>query len=299
MPATLFDDRARRNTEKYAVSCKNISRHNPRFTPCHANVAARGFIMRIFPSVSSAVLSSVVAIAAFGLTACSGAADNGTGSTDEAIVGGQVASTYPEAVFVDTDIDLKTNSEYACSGVIVAPKVVLTAGHCVSGHSTWEVTAPFVKGATAIKVSSATSNYVPLKGDIENTNSVDLGLLFLEKPIKLASYPTIATTILAAGAEVRSVGRTLNNTPSFTDLYYSQLEPVYTIVTNNGAAQTLPYSYITYDKIQGGDSGGPVMRSGTHQIVAVNSSSNATAGYETLARVDEESKWIAAEIAKH
>src|SRR5437773_1211402 len=54
---------------------------------------------------------------------------------NEAILNGQPATDFPEAVIV-----LIPNS--GCSGVLVRPTIVLTAGHCVAGESSWTIVAP-------------------------------------------------------------------------------------------------------------------------------------------------------------
>ena len=80
------------------------------------------------------LLTSTVA----GVTACSAGAGN-DGSRPANIVGGVRASDHPEAVLVDMD-------GAACSGSLIAPRVVLTAGHCVDGSSVWTITAPYAGG---------------------------------------------------------------------------------------------------------------------------------------------------------
>ncbi len=55
----------------------------------------------------------------------------------EPIVGGAVANEYPEAATLN--IDVTQSMYYACSGTLIAPQVVLTAGHCVAGHHHWDV----------------------------------------------------------------------------------------------------------------------------------------------------------------
>src|SRR5689334_21382025 len=73
---------------------------------------------------------------------------NHTTMCDEgsAIVNGSTASSYTEAVL----IDMYRNGQIAasCSGSVVAPQVVLTAGHCVDGFTGWRVRAPYAKGQT-------------------------------------------------------------------------------------------------------------------------------------------------------
>src|SRR5262249_2169214 len=64
-----------------------------------------------------------------------------TKGPSEPIIGGTNASAFPEAVLVDMSRNGKLVA--ACSGAMIAPKVVLTAGHCVAGFDGWRVTAPF------------------------------------------------------------------------------------------------------------------------------------------------------------
>src|SRR5580704_14466684 len=67
------------------------------------------------------------------------------------------ATAYPEAALVDAFVDGQVGAY--CSGALVAPSVVLTAGHCVKGKDglvpdAWRITLPYAGGA-AVEASGA------------------------------------------------------------------------------------------------------------------------------------------------
>lgn len=205
--------------------------------------------------------------------------------TIEPIIGGTAASAYPEAAYLN--IDLTTSGGYACSGVLIAPKVVLTAGHCVDTHSKWEV---YVGGAYRLSTDAVTYDWNENGAEQVNPAHHDLGLVFLCDAIKLASYPTISKVSAASGAKAINVGRVLNGVVKSSDYQAATtLSP--------GAAVGFPFDYYSTDVIQPGDSGGPVFLSGTHTVAAVNS--GAGSGKQVLARTDLVYSWIAAQIAAH
>src|SRR5512140_1040358 len=81
-------------------------------------------------------------------TGCSAADAPNPGSSDpagesvavtvEPIIGGAEAVAYPESALLDIDRG-PTGSYWVCSATLIAPRVVLTAGHCVDGHTKWNV----------------------------------------------------------------------------------------------------------------------------------------------------------------
>ncbi len=223
-----------------------------------------------------------------GAAACAGSSSTGGRQSDD-IVGGTSAASYPEAVLVDL---LKGGEPYAaCSGSLIAPNVVLTAGHCVHGISSWVVTAPAASGQRAKGIRGETYDW-NASGEEVDPNEHDLGLVFLDAPITLSSYPKLATAPLASNRTVYNIGRIQDGQLSDTELFVSK-----SIKVKSAASAGFPYDYLATDAIEAGDSGGPDVEPGSapHTIVAVNS--GAGGGTEVLARVDLVRDWILGRVA--
>ncbi|MBW2458171.1 MAG: trypsin-like serine protease, partial [Deltaproteobacteria bacterium] len=120
----------------------------------------------------------------------------------EPIVGGSEASDYPLAVLVN----MKRNGWHAssCSGSVIAPRVVLTAGHCVVAYDGWDIIAPYAGGQTASSTQAVTYDWTDNGGTV-NPNQHDIGLVFLDSDIVLTHYPIIATHKLASGTKILNI----------------------------------------------------------------------------------------------
>lgn len=190
------------------------------------------------------------------------------------IVGGNTASAYSEAALVNMNGSI-------CSGSVIAPKVVLTAGHCVDGYSSFGIVAPYANPRQTAKGVSTWTEYTQT-GQWVNPSAVDVAVIVLDRAIDLASYPKLAQAPVAAGTKVVNVGRIDDGVASSTNLFVGK-----EVAVKAGSSWGFPKAYVTDEIIQSGDSGGPVYLAGAaspRTIVAVNSGGGG--GTQVLARVD-------------
>lgn len=210
------------------------------------------------------------------------------------IVGGALASAYPEAVLVDMYEAGASWPSSICSGSVIAPRVVLTAGHCVEGFAKWRIKAPFAGNQTVSASSAGTYDWAGVSGGTVDPSRHDVGLVFLDAPISLSSYPTVASAAVASGSSLVNVGRIQDGVASNTSLFVGA-----PVTVRSGSTIGHPYAYYTTEIIQSGDSGGPCIVPGStpHKIAAVNS--GAGGGTQVLARTDLVFAWIDGQVKAH
>jgi secreted trypsin-like serine protease len=213
------------------------------------------------------------------------------------------ATEYPEAALVDV---LRGGQLGAyCSGALIAPSVVLTAGHCVKGQAglvpdAWTVTLPYAGHQRIDAVGAVTYDWESTNGTVD-PGKHDIGLVFLARPVHLPAgqCPRLATEPLRDHTDVVHVGRLDDGHLSTTSLFVGEPVPVI-----DGTAAGFPFDYDAEAVIARGDSGGPVEQPGAnpHVIVAVGSGSYPGKN-EVLARVDllnsPSNRWIAEQIGVH
>jgi hypothetical protein len=209
-------------------------------------------------------------------------ADSVSGGATDPIVGGRPASDFPESAIIDI-LSAGGQTVGACSGAVVAPRVVLTAGHCVADVAQWRVRAPFAGNQTSLAKVGIT-DYVNTGGTV-NPDTLDVAVIVLDQAIELDEYPALSSSAVPDGTQMRLLGRIREQGGQVTNTFFVTNTPV---AVRDAAGSGFPLHYLTVERIQPGDSGGPnILESslnGKHVIAGVNSGGGG--GTAILARVE-------------
>ncbi|APR85575.1 Hypothetical protein A7982_10924 [Minicystis rosea] len=207
--------------------------------------------------------------------------DESTESAAAAIRDGSSANTYREAVLIDGERYGSLGEP--CAGVLVAPRVALTAARCVSGMDRFRVRS---------YNGDALGRWAEIYDSAPGDASRGLALVFLDRAIWLNGYPEIASWPLASDDRVVAVGRARDGEVSSNGLYMSA--PVEAV---NAASHGYDNHYAVAPVTETGDYGGPVFAENTHVLVAVSDGTGD--GASLLARVDLARNWIRQRVAQY
>jgi secreted trypsin-like serine protease len=214
---------------------------------------------------------SKLTAAIFGVTAAIPAANASTGSE---VVGG---SSVPPGKWPDAIAVLGTTG--TCSGTLIAPDVVLTAGHCAA-IDPFAVVANTTDYTTGTRVPVAEITTYP-----DWQTSYDVAVIELAQPI-----PDVAPRQLAAacsfngfraGSDVQLVGFGQTGTAANTRLYEATAPVIDPDCTNGHGCREPGGEFVAGDATTSscfGDSGGPVYLDTPRGTIAIGTVSRGVSG---------------------
>jgi hypothetical protein len=130
------------------------------------------------------------------------AACGGTGDTDGATESAKQALEGANVSIAIHDADGKRIG--TGTGVLIAPKLVLTAAHLVAGNAKWSITTADGK-ATVMGHRALTKDWMDYDSLKAHPRKTDVAVIYLDHAINLPAYPKLATARQSDGASISRV----------------------------------------------------------------------------------------------
>jgi secreted trypsin-like serine protease len=270
-PPLIRADEELRGTHVIETMLSIPTKSSPGFPAARLGIRLAGDLRhRVRPTLLLAVLFSTAILAA------------STSPPASAVIGGASAQTgtFPSLAYV---VDFQGQLAYQCTGTVIAPSLVLTAGHCAENmqtgapfnHSGFRVVTGAVDPLQPGEAVSTVLGVIVYPGLERKVDKGDVALLVLSTPtsappITLASPQQVKRLAAGAPATIVGWGKTAFEQTTLTE----QLQSASTVVQarkwcrrnappffpSSEICTITPPSYAT--GVCQGDSGGPLLTSG-------------------------------------
>lgn len=226
-----------------------------------------------------------------------------------AVVGGDVVRSSDQAW--RWTVKIESSKGELCSGVVIQPRLVLTAAHCVLGGGRFNVTyLDDQLRRRNIRVANVVAHETFLPGRTPSTQpGVDLAMIRLSEPLPASIRPVTLGGSLGAGERVSIAGFGLGQEgrrQSARTLRQSNLTSAGSYTSGNSVMVAVDSQNLGQAPGAGackGDSGGPIMRggAGSAELVGIVSWSSGPAsqrvrsvcgGFTAITPVADHSSWI-------
>jgi MYXO-CTERM domain-containing protein len=242
------------------------------------------------------------------LASCASQRPESVATSRQPVINGTADTTHAAVVSIETSLDATTAGEL-CSGTLIAPRVVLTAGHCTIGQNASSLivgVGPNAQYPASTLDVAAVVTYPGFTGTTEDIGAgLDLGAILLATDAENADDAGVTPMPLAPPGTGTSVGSTLTvvgyGYSDASDPGSRGMRREGAVAVSASCSALVAFGDATSNACHG-DSGGALLAraaDGTESLVGVVSFGDdlhcATPSYAV--RIDRYAAWIDALIA--